>query len=229
MSCERYQQMLHLNRSGEVSAEDADDLRQHLTRCETCSLEWRRIQHADKFLNPLRTFSPALAGPEKLTADIMRRVREAALREPSQSIIDRILDFFLIPAVRYTAVATILGVLVMLIFQSFTLLNQISNLEQRMISMPGHRAGATYTVRSETLQEVTESEKIQSFAGSAPLMLGNGRIQVPAKDVDAFLSDSNLRDLPAIIGWSALRIDQKTLEKIISEIKATAELTFRAG
>jgi len=43
------------------------------------------------------------------------------------------------------------------------------------------------------------------------------------------LSDGSLRKLPAIIGSSALRVDPKTLEKIIGEIRATLELTFHAG
>ena len=100
MNCERYQRLLHLNRLGEMSKQEADDLRQHLRQCEHCSLEWRRIQRAEEFLDPLRSFSPAPPNPGQLTADIMRRVREEVSGEPTRNIVDRILDFFLIPSVR---------------------------------------------------------------------------------------------------------------------------------
>jgi anti-sigma factor RsiW len=125
MSCEHYRQLLHLNRLGELSAGDADDLRQHLELCESCSLEWRRIQRADEFLDPLRSFSPAPPNPENLTTDIMRRVRETVSTEPPQSIIDRILDFFLIPGIRYSTVAIISFMTITLVLQSLFLLDDI--------------------------------------------------------------------------------------------------------
>lgn len=229
MSCERYQQLLHLNRPGELSPTDADDLHQHLARCEGCSLEWRRIQRATELLNPLTSYSPAPPSQEKLTSDIMRRVREAEASGPSQSMVDRILDFFLIPAVRYSTVATILAVVMTLTIQSLTLLSQISDLERRIGSTARRDAGATYTMHSETLRGVVKSEKIQSPTGGGPFAVTNGQVEISAKAVDSFLSAAHLRNLPAIIGSSALQVDQETLQKIVNEIKATAKLTFRVG
>ena len=229
MSCERYQQLLHLNRPGEISAVDADDLRQHLAHCESCSLEWRRVQRADKFLEPLRSFSPTPPGPEMLTADIMRRVRDTASTGSQRSIIDRILDIFLVPGVRYSAVAAISVVIMSLVAQSLFLLDDISSLENRMVSASIRRAAAVYTARSETLRRVAESEQAQPIVRNLPLTVNGGYIRAQGGRIDDFLSDGSLRKLPAIIGSSALRVDPKTLEKIIGEIRATLELTFHAG
>ena len=229
MSCERYQRLLHLNRSGEISEKDADDLRQHLTHCEPCSLEWRRIQRAEEFLDPLRSISPAPSNAGQLMADIMRRVREEASGEPARNIVDRVLDFFLIPTVRYSAVVVISFVGTAFVLQSLILLDDISNLENRMVSLSGQRTGAVYSARSETLREVAQSAKAQPLTGTLPFSVTDGRIQVPAKIVDLYLNNNTLKNLPMIIGTSAFRVDRKTLEKIVGEIRATVELTFHIG
>ena len=229
MSCKQYQRLLHLNRSGEISEKDADDLRQHLTHCEHCSLEWRRIQRTEEFLDPLRSFSPAPSNPGQLMADIMRRVREEASSEPARNIVDRVLDFFLIPGVRYSAVVVISFVGTAFVLQSFILLDDISNLENRMVSLSGQRTGAVYSARSETLREVAQSAKAQPLTGTLPFSVTDGRIQVPAKIVDLYLNNNTLKNLPMIIGTSALRLDRRTVEKIVGEIRATLELTFHVG
>jgi hypothetical protein len=228
MSCKRYQRLLHLNRSGEISSQEADELRQHLRLCERCALEFQRIERADGFVDRLGGFSPAPRNPEKLTADILRRVRaEAATPRPSNSF-DRVLDFFLIPSVRYSTVAIILLVTLTFMTQLVMMLNDVSDLEQRMAT-PIRNEGteATYTLQSKTLQGVAKSETGKSLQENVSLSVTNGRIDVPVRDVDTFLSGSNLRNLPVILGTAALQIDKKTLEKIVNEVKATAELTFR--
>jgi hypothetical protein len=212
-----------------MSKQEADDLRQHLRLCEHCSLEWRRIQRAEEFLDPLRSFSPAPSNPGQLTADIMRRVREEASGEPTRNIVDRILDFFLIPSVRYSAVVVISFVGTAFVLQPLILLDDISNLENRMVSLSGQRTGAVYSARSETLREVAQSAKAQPLTATLPFTVTDGRIQVPAKIVDLYLNNNTLKNLPMIIGTSALRVDRKTLEKIVGEIRATVELTFHPG
>ena len=229
MSCEQYQRLLHLNRSGEISKQEADDLRQHLGLCEKCSLEFQRIQRADGFIDRLGSFSPTPTNAEKLTADILRRVREKASGDPARNIVDRILDFFLIPGVRYSAVVVISCVGTAFVLQSLILLDDISNLENRMVSLSGQRTGAVYSARSETLREVAQSAKAQPLTGTLPFTATDGRIQVPARIVDLYLNNNTLRNLPVIIGTSAFRVDRKTLEKIVGEIRATVELTFHIG
>ena len=230
MSCERYQRLLHLNRSGEISSHEADDLRQHLRLCEKCSLELQRIERADGFIDHLGAFAPTHKNPEKLTADILRRVRAESVAPKALNPLDRFLDFFLLPSVRYTAVAIISLIVVTSASQLVMMLNDISNLEQRMASSVRHDATeATYTMQSKTLQEVATSERGKSIKENISLTVTNERIDVSAKDVDAFLSDPGLRSLPTVVGASVLGIDKKTFEKIVNEVKATAERSFRLG
>ena len=227
MSCGQYQRLLHLNRSGEISRHEAEKLRQHLRSCEKCSLELQRIERADGFIDRLGAFSPTPKNLEKLTADILRRVRAESTAPTSLSPLDRFLDSFLIPSVRYATVTIVLLVTMTFMTQLLVMMNNISNLEQRMASPTRHDATeASYTIQSKTLQEVAKSERGKSLKENVSLTVTNDRIDVPAKEVDAFLSEYDLRNLPATLGASALGIDKKTLDKIVNEVKATAELTF---
>lgn len=228
MSCKRYQRLLHLNRSGEISTHEADELRQHLRLCEQCSLELQRIQRADGFIERLGIFSPSPANSEKLTADILRRVRAESAAPQSRNPLDRFLDFFLLPSIRYATVTIVFVITMTFMTQLLVMMNNISDLEQRMASPIRHEATeATYTMQSKTLQEVAKSGRATSIKENVSLTVRNDRIDVPVKDVDRLLSDPGFRSLPTVVGAAVLGIDKKTFEKIINEVKATAERSFR--
>ncbi|MBF8295903.1 MAG: zf-HC2 protein, partial [Bacteroidetes bacterium] len=84
-----------------------------------------------------------------------------------------------------------------------------------------------YTMQSKTLQEVATSERGKPLRENLSLTVTDDHIDVSAKDVETFLSNLDLRNLTAILGTATPGIDKKTLEKIVNEVKATAELTFR--
>ena len=227
MSCNHYQRLMHLNRSGEISNTDADELRHHVRLCERCALELQRIERAEQFIDRLAASSPRPADPEKLTADIMRRVRAETLL--SRSPFDRLLDIFLTPSVRYATLAIVLLVTLTFMTQLVSMLDDVSNLEARLASRPGNEtAEATYTVQSKTLGETVKSENGKPLRDNLSITVTNDRIDVPVKDVESFLSGNSIKSLSSILGTAALRIDKKTIDKIVNEVKATAELTFRA-
>jgi hypothetical protein len=146
----------------------------------------------------------------------------------SPDIPDRVLDFFLIPSVRYSTLAIVLLVTLTFMTQLLSLLNDVSSLEARMASRNGNETTeATYTLESKTLEETAKSETGKPLRESVSVAVTNDRIDVPVKAVDAFLSGNDVRNLPAMLGTAILQIDRKTLEKIVNEVKATAELTFR--
>jgi hypothetical protein len=125
-------------------------------------------------------------------------------------------------------VAIVLLITLTFMTQMVMMLNDISDLEQRMAAPVRHDAAeATYTMESKTLHGVANSETGKPLQESVSLTVTNDHIDVPVKDVDAYLSGGNLRNLPAILGSAALQVDKKTFEKIVNEVKATAELTFR--
>jgi hypothetical protein len=229
MMCKQYQQLLHLNRPGEISEHEAEDLRQHLLLCEECSLEYQRIRRADEFIDRLTSLSPTPSDAGELTAAILHRVRsEAAPRRPLTPI-DRIAEIFLQPLVRYAAVAVVLMITTTLAVQLLTTLNDIYALEQRMAKPRSNPAGSTptYSVESKTLQEIAKAAK--GIAGNVSYSVVDGRLEVPEIDVESLLSSYYVKNLSSIIGSTSLHIDKKTLERIVNEVKATAKRSFSVG
>jgi anti-sigma factor RsiW len=227
MSCELYQGLLHLNRPDELSSSEVDELRAHLKTCERCAREVERIEHADAFLARLRTYSPAPADPERLTADILRRVRGELTPPHPSGALDRLFDFFLIPAVRFVSVTIILFIVATLGFQSLNLFRGISNLEHDMASSSGRSPKTLYVARSETLEKAASAGIIGPIIHSGTLSFNNGRFQVAAEDAEMIVSSASFKGLPAILGSSILGIDRKTVDKISDEIRATVQLSPR--
>lgn len=232
MSCRHFQRLLHLNRTGDISAREADDLRHHLRLCEKCSLEYRRVQRADEFLDRLGAYSPVPKNPEELTASIVRRVRVEASLPRRTDLLSRTLDFFLLPAVRFAAVACIFAVISAFMAQLIGTLNDVTGLERQMASVTDRTPAAPepmYVVQSQTFQNVAKSTDVKEMARTMSLTMSDGHIEVSGKDAETILSLYNLGRVSASVSASALHIDRKTLDRIINEVKATAELTFRTG
>ena len=232
MNCDDYQRLLHLNRSGELSAQEAEDLRSHLRLCEKCTLEYQRIQRADELLDPVAAVTPALNNPETLTANIMRGVRDASRSPERRGLLDPLLDFFLPPLVRYAAAVAVLLIVSTFLYQLMTTLNKVASVEQQMASVSGQRTAIpqpTYTAESKTLEELAKTKDVKAAAETLPVTVKGGQIEVSTRALESIVPIYDLRTVSAAVGSSALHIDKKTLEKIINEVKATAESTLRAG
>ena len=230
MNCRDYQRMLHLNRTGEISAREAEDLRQHLRLCEKCTLEYQRIQRADELVDRIASVTPAHRNPEKLTADIMRSVREESASPMEADVLTQILDFFLQPAARTATVAIILLIISTFMYQLMATLDGVSGVEQQMVLISSQTSvfpQPTYTAESKTLGEVAKSKDVKSVAQTLPVTVRGSQIEVPAKALESIIPIYDLRTVSAVIGSSALHIDKETFEKIVNEMKATAELTLR--
>ena len=232
MNCKDYQRLLHLNRTGEISAREAEELRQHLRRCEKCTLEYRRIQRAGELVDRVASFTPTHKSPEKLTAAIMRSVRAESASPKHNDTVTQILDFFLQPAVRYGTVVAVLLIISTFMYQLMTTLDAIATVEQQMALISDQTSAvphSTYTAESKTLEEVAKSKDVRSVAGALPVAVKGSQIEVSATTLESIAPIYDLRAVTVAIGSSALHIDKKTLEKIIGEVKATAESTLRAG
>jgi hypothetical protein len=146
-------------------------------------------------------------------------------------LVDRIVEIFLQPAIRYAAVAVVLAITTTFAVQLLATLNDIYTLEQRMATPRSNLAGSTptYTAESKTLRDVARSETAKGLSGNVPFSVTDGRIEVPEKEVESLLSAYNVKNLTTILGSTALHIDKKTLERIVNEVKATAKRSFSIG
>lgn len=231
MKCRKYQRLLHLNRTGEISEREAEQLRQHLAVCKRCSLELQRIQQVETKIEQLRKAVPAISNPDKLATDIMRQVRADANESRSLNPLDWILDFFGRSAVRYAAVAVIVLVTASFLLQLLTTLEGVYTLEQRIASSDQSTAGSgpIYTVESKSLKEIANSKSVKPLIRDLPCSVSDGSVSVRAKDIESILSTYNLKDLSSLVGSSVLGVDRKTLSKIIDDITTKTEITAHFG
>lgn len=228
MNCDRFQRLLHLNRPGELSAADADDLRRHLSGCPACLRDFKNIDHADRLVARARLFSPEPVYPDVLTAAVLRRVKTELSRDQSGSRFNRFLDFFLLPIARYGAVAMILAIVAILTAQSVSVLAKVAHVEAQAALPVTQKGLTTYSARSQTLSSLASREELKPLATNLPIRVFNGRIEASARGLSGFLSPATLKNLTTLVGSSAFRLDPKQVETIVHEVRATAGRTFRS-
>jgi hypothetical protein len=109
--------------------------------------------------------------------------------------------------------------------------NDIYALEERMATPRTSLTGSTptYTAESKTLLGVARAEAAKGLTGNVPFSVTDGRIEVPEKNIAPLLSAYGVKNLTTLLGSTALHIDEKTLESIVNEIKATARRSFSIG
>lgn len=225
MNCKQFDRMLHLNRPGELSAREAELLLSHLKTCRRCALEKVRIEQADMLIERARRTVPLPSNPDQLIAVTMRGVRAAASKPLWVSAIERVLDFFWQPSVRYASMAVIVAAIGLFTFQFLTMFNDIYKLElsaKAVVHKP-MTTGTYYSVESGSLKELATSTELHSLLPSGTLKSSNGQTIVRQSDITSVLSAYGLRSMSTSVASSVLHIDKRKLEQIIDDVTKNAK------
>jgi hypothetical protein len=218
MNCDHFERLLHLNRTGELSSREAELLRQHLRVCEKCVIAQRRIAEGDLLMSQLRSATPVPASPEKLTADIMRRVRLSASEIQSAGLIDRVLDFFSLPSVRIATMALTCVAVGLFTVQYLAMLNDIHNLEASAMEK-SHSAPASaevYSLQMRSSQELTRlSKDLQKLVPSSEYTLADNQILIRQSSLSSVLSSPGVGSITTTVASSLLHIEKSKLDRII--------------
>jgi hypothetical protein len=137
MECRKSRTMLYLNRKGELTASEERELEDHLARCTRCANEKAEIERTDLLMHRLVEFAPVASDPEFLTRRIMTRitgVRPASQAHGRETLLDRVLDRVCTPPFRLAASVCLVLVTAFSLGQSFSILNDLHDLEARLIS-----------------------------------------------------------------------------------------------
>lgn len=135
MSCKKYQKLLHLNRVGELTMRQHEQLERHLKNCENCLKEKQKIEETDFVINSISRVKPIISEPEKLTDDIIGRIKQVSSRKSNirqSSRIEILLNYFSIPRVRLGLVCALLLFIMTSFIHESLILGRISRLEQRV-------------------------------------------------------------------------------------------------
>ncbi len=220
MKCKGYRRMLYLYRNGELSNPEAEDLVQHLHSCESCRLEKERIDRVDGVVSQVRSFMPPIENPDSLTAAILSKIRSSVTESKSRRLIDRLLDFFILPDVRIASASFVVLAMGVFLFQYLTLFADIHSLELSAVvqSSASPHAEGFYSVKSPQVLELAQSKYLQEFIPAGEYKIVNKKILVNQSDVSSLLSSSGLRSLTSTIASSVLHVDKKKLDAIIEDV-----------
>jgi Putative zinc-finger len=148
MKCNKAHKWIALYREGELDAGDQNRLREHLAGCESCNRLYRSYQENDRITAAIRSQNPEPDNKDILTGRIMNTIAEIKKRPGETgfaSLIDRIIDLAMLPAVRRIAVTCILILAAVFIYQQAYIYSSTARLEKQLSA-----AGKAGLVRTES-------------------------------------------------------------------------------
>ena len=192
MSCKRFIKKLHLYAPGELSAGERKRLEKHLLRCDRCSELKRQIEKAGHIIELVRTASPKIQEPEKLTRTIMDRI--AAERYERASVLDRAVDMLQVlffPKTRPALVAMILFIVIGFFIQESMNMYRISQLEKKVAYQSMHTATTQFDRYMQELDS-RDVEQIKAvFREENVLDVSDEWILIRRQSLDALLHSYN--------------------------------------
>jgi hypothetical protein len=139
MKCNKAHKWIALYREGELEAGIRDRLREHLAECESCSQMYRAYVKNDAAIAQIRSQSPVCKDENIITnrivdtvAEIKKRSGETGFVALLDRILNRILDLSLLPAVRRIAVACILIIAAIFVYQQVYIYSNTARLEEQL-------------------------------------------------------------------------------------------------
>lgn len=135
MKCKTIQNLLCLNKPGELSPGILAKIQKHIRTCDVCASESKKYDDAEIFIDKLRIKRPVLINPEKMTQNIITEIenlKHPAAGENRGNLFDFILDSLFLPKVRFTLILLLFLIIGSFLAQESSTLYNITKLEERM-------------------------------------------------------------------------------------------------
>jgi hypothetical protein len=153
MKCNKAHKWIALYREGELEAGIRERLREHLAECESCNQMYQAYVKNDSQIAQIRSQSPICEDEASITNRIVDTVAEMKKRPAetgSTVFLDRFMGLTMIPAVRRIAVACILILAAVFVYQQAYIFSNTAKLEKQL-SAAG-KAGLTSSA-SDNIQD----------------------------------------------------------------------------
>ncbi len=228
MNCRRIQELLYLDRAGELSEAEARMVADHVRVCEFCSREQAAMERTRKFLQDLAVLPTAPSDPEDLTQRILERVsgaRPTPHRDARASVLDWLLSVFAGPAPRWASACVIICTIGLFLSQYFTVLSEMSALEahqdrqDRTLPLPR----LAYVVDARPLRHSVDATLFARFDGIAP----DGIVTVDAESAQTWQATERTSTL-GIARRPVTDDEHRAAKSLITYVKLNARpvLTF---
>lgn len=227
MKCEEAIRLIHLDAAGERSPEEEAALSEHLSGCPECSAEAELVQTTGHLLAALRTSTPELTGPDRLTRSILRRTTtemppgsETALR----LVLDSALGAFVRPAFRYAYAALVLLIAGTLVFQQASTFKSLEKLSERLgHSYTPSRMDVQYSIPFQQAQKIAGTAALQPLLAATPAQISNDKISIRKSDLAPWLSSPPSRIIDNLI--APLRDPAEDLPTVFLNLQKSLSLS----
>jgi|GEM_PF-6913350 len=156
-SCTKIKAYIYLCGEGELSDSQVFELKAHITECQSCKKELESVNRFRALTSAAASYIPEHDLSESDLGNIMSVIRREKSR-PSGNAIDKFLELFYRPSVRFSIVFLILILVCTFLYQSTVTFTDITQLEKRMQS--GSRVQST----SASIVELDElSHNLKDF------------------------------------------------------------------
>jgi hypothetical protein len=233
MSCKRFQRMLHLNRPGELSENEAEELSQHLKTCPECSEEFRRIQAADRILDLLRAQVPVLAQPDDLVEDVLSGIGRSpaeAVRRFNDGLPGWLIDLLLSPAVRFGTAGLAVFAVGLFMIQEVALLVSVNALEEKIGGRSSRPSGPgiEYSISAPTAGWNADVHRLQKLAMPEWEGRQNGSVVVSQRTIEQFVSGMGPAPIEMLRLASTLGSEPRHVRSLVRYLEqhATAKVVF---
>lgn len=230
MNCERYEEWLFLHRPGELSQAELATLEAHLRDCPRCAALRDKLASDDRRLARLRAVMPEPPSTDAAIGRVLRAIgaaKPSAARHGIRNLLDLLALEFSRPRLRFASWFLFVAILGSAVYQQFSVMNEVSNLEKRM-ALRQDRTGvvrAAFVLDVETFSRIPRSREILEVLGDR--VVAGGDILISRDDARS-LQETMIRlspFSPRVAGRDAP--DARVVEEISRVVRQHASLVFR--
>jgi hypothetical protein len=188
MKCNKAHKWIALYREGELEALIQKRLQEHLAGCESCSRLYREYQQNDWISEVIRSQIPGTDNESILTGRIMNSIAEIKKRRSETDFISltyRILDLAMLPAVRRIALACILIMATVFMYQQAYIYSSTAKLEKQLFD--AGKAGYMRTESKDMQDCIRKSERYFSKLKTGKIKIESRRKIIISENPEAFL------------------------------------------
>jgi hypothetical protein len=135
MKCSKAHKWIALYREGELESGIRERLREHLAECESCNQLYQSYVKNDLRIAHLRSQSPVCADEAGITnriADSVAEMKKRPAESGSTVFLDRFMELTMMPALRRLAVACILILAAVFVYQQVYIFSSTAKLEKQL-------------------------------------------------------------------------------------------------
>ncbi len=230
MNCNECVRLLHLNRTGERTAQETGSMMSHLETCRSCAEEYQSIASMDALYSSLRTTAPKFSGEEEFDAAILSSVY--AMDQSTTVKRKFSMQEFLLNVHRRRSVRLAYGLYVIIIFGVFffeytSIIRDRQQLEANIAQIPPtERLEASYAIHADDVSELIGKTALNALCNYAGTDVSHNRIILSSDRISSLNDLYQNRDTDISSKQFLPEMTSERLKRVAEHIFKSTTKTF---